>query len=164
MIFFNGNEFAFGGMNDEFHSFHGHVPTYYGVQYNHSGGLYLRVNGGTEYRVSGAYAFISHPGAFFEYGSIDNKPRSHNFVCFYGSRIQQYIETGLLPINEANPLIKINHPDKFRQTLREIITIIHTPHYNHDRTVLMLEDLLLQLHEQDDDGKKMPPHQNTYFT
>ena len=163
MDFFAGNDFSMGGIDDEYYAFHSHVPTYYGVQYNHSGGLYLRINRKTEYRVNGPHAFITHPGAFFEYGSIDRQPRQHNFICFYGARIQQYVDRGFLPVNENKLLIKINRPDKFLQSIREIITTINTLNYRHDRAVLMLEDLLLQLHEQDEREKNLPPFQATHF-
>lgn len=163
-MFFDGNEFSLGGFNDKYYAFHAHVPTYYGVQYNHSGRLYLRINKKTEYRVEGPCAFISHPGAFFEYGSIGNQAREHDFICFYGPRVQQYIDTGFLPINEKNALIKINHPEKFKQSIRYLVKTIYAPDHNHDRAVLMLEDLLLQLHEQSTGDTALPPHQAAYFS
>ena len=73
----------------------------------------------------------------------------HSFVCFKGARVDRYIKSGLLPISKTEPMIKITRPEHFQATLLELIDLL-TPlkSSNYNRTVHLLEDLLLQLHEQ----------------
>lgn len=163
MDFFDGIDFSLGGYYPEYRVTLSHIPLYYGIQYNHEGPVRLRIDQQEEYRAEGPCAFITHPGAFFEYGSIDNQPRKHHYICFRGTRVQQYISKGLLPLNREKPLIKINHPDKFRQAVVELTKAINADRFRHDRMVLMLDDLLLQLHEQDDHDKKLPAWQTPHL-
>lgn len=125
-----------------------HFPIYYGIQYNHSGKLYLRTNRKHEFTVEGPYVFITYPGTFFEYGPVDNTPRDHSFVCFSGARVDSYIKSGLLPITPKNPLIKIHRPDEFYDSIREIIEKVYNHYHDHDWLILKFENLLLQLHDQ----------------
>ncbi len=164
MDFFAGIDFCLGGHYPEYRITNSHIPIYYGIQYNHAGPVRLCINHQEEYHAEGPYAFISHPGAFFEYGSINRQPRQHHYICFRGQRVEQYINSDLLRLNSDKPLIKINHPDKFRQTMVELTKAINSDRFRHDRMVLMLEDLLLQLHEQDDHDKKLPAWQTPHFT
>ena len=113
MIFFNDINLYIANCNKKHLGFSSHFPLYYGIQYNHAGKLYLRTNKKHEFKVNGSYAFISHPGTFFEYGSINNAPRDHNFICFSGQRVESYIQSGLLPINPQEPLIKIKNLSSF---------------------------------------------------
>jgi len=163
MNFFAGIDFCMGGYSPEYRMTNSHVPTYYGVQYNHAGQVRLSIDNQKEYQETGAWAFITHPGAFFDYGSVEHQPREHHYICFRGSRVQQYINSGLLPMDKETPLIRINHPDKFRQTMVELTKAINSDRFRHDRMVLMLEDLLLQLDEQDDHDKKLPARQTPHF-
>lgn len=149
MDYFGGLSIALAGLDRHNSSRHRNQPRYYGVQYNHSGRMQLRINRKTVYRVEGAWAFITYPGTYFEYGPIEGNPRSHNYVCFHGPRVQEYIRTGLLPIAGDNPLIKINRPGRFLATLREISEGLAARVPSADRLTHTLEDLLLQLHEQE---------------
>lgn len=164
MIFFSGLDLYQGGYDSNYCMTHSHIPTYFGIQYNHDGKMRLRVNHREEFEVNGSWAFISHPGAFFEYGLADKlQSRQHYFICFHGQRVQQYIDFGLLPFGKNNPLIKINNSEKFRNTMLELIKSVNSLKFRHERKVLMLEDLLLQLHEQNEPGKKLPAWQAPYF-
>lgn len=159
MDFFSGLHFSLAGYFKEYLRVVQNSPRYYGVQYNHAGGLSLKVNHSRGQKVEGAWAFITHPDAYFEYGPVGGKPRFQHYICFFGERVGKYIKSGLLPINDTNPLIKINHPVKFHQTMMEIIAMVNSDHSQSDRTVAMMEDLLLQLHEQGKSGNAPPsPH------
>ncbi|OGV50453.1 MAG: hypothetical protein A2X49_14780 [Lentisphaerae bacterium GWF2_52_8] len=93
---------------------------------------------------------MTYPGTdYFDYGPLENKPRYHVFVCFIGD-VNRYIASGLFPAERDPPMIKINYADRFLKTITEVIDMIRTPCLKHDRTVLMLEDLMLQLHEQEE--------------
>ena len=77
-----------------------------------------------------------------------DKIRDHSWIRFHGPRVEKYLKSGLLPLNDEKPAIKINHPEKFQSRLLELIAAINSESSNTNRTTLMLEDLLLQLHEQ----------------
>jgi AraC-like DNA-binding protein len=148
MDYFSGLSFSLGGAESAYVKTHRHTPMYYGVQYNNAGSFFLRVSKGAELRLDGPFAFITHPGAFFEYGSVDRRPRDHNYVCFYGPRVQKYIESGLLPVSAESQAVKISHPKKFHSRMLELISAINVESVSPDRMTLALEDILLQLHEQ----------------
>ena len=163
MIFFSGHHFSLAGSMPENRATVRNVPLYYGIQFNYQGALRLRIDDGPEFRVEGAYAFITHPGAFFEYGSIDNRPRHHNFICSYGERIRQYIESGLMELNPENPLIPVRNPERFLQNMHSIIALTSRVGPVPPRAVLLYEDLLLQLHESREKALKLTPCQMPYL-
>jgi len=139
------------------------TPLYYGIQYNHSGRLYLSINHGKTVVVDGPYAFITHPDAYFEYGCVNGEPRHHSFICSYGSRIERYIQSGLMVPDRDPPLIRISSPEKFLQTMLAIIALTSCPAALPPRAVLLYEDLLLQMHESHRKEKKLPPFQEDFF-
>ncbi len=71
-----------------------HVPIYHGIQYNHAGNFFLRIDGGERLVASGPHVFISHPGAFFEYGNLPGESRHHAFLCSFGGRLRRYCSGG----------------------------------------------------------------------
>lgn len=163
MDYFSGHYISCSGSTPEHIGWTDRVPIYYGIQYNHSGKLYLRINHEKEFRVEGSYAFVTHPHAYFEYGNINGEPRSHNFICSYGSRIESYIQSGLLEPDREPPLIKISNPEKFLQTMLAIIAMSRRGGPIQPRAILLYEDLLLQMYESRQDEKKLPPYQEQYF-
>lgn len=163
MEYFSGLEFSMAGFFKAYRRTHCHTPLYHGVQYNHSGGVFLRVDGKTVGEVEGPWAFISRPGAFFEYGPLGGQPREHHFICFHGPRVERLVSGGLLPVGAGSPLIKINHPDKFHTAMMELIAMINGARAGSDRAVLALEDLLLQLREQDSGRGELPAYQDSFF-
>ena len=132
---------------------------YYGIQYNHSGPLDFATGDNPHRQVEGSCAFISHPGLKFYYGSPSGKNRHHAYVCFKGPRVERFISNGLLVLNSRQPLIRIVNSERFLHTFREMIANVgRNQPRNHDRAVLMLEDLLLQLHEQPADRPEINSH------
>ena len=132
---------------------------YYGIQYNHSGPLDFATGDSPLKQVEGSYAFITHPGLKFYYGAPAGQTRHHIFACFKGPRVDRLIRHGLLTINSSQPLIAIVNAERFLATLRELIENIgHNPPQNYNRAVLLLEDLLLQLHEQPSEKPEINSH------
>ena len=163
MNYFSGHYISCCGSNHEHVGWTDRVPIYYGIQYNHSGKLYLRINHDKEYRVEGSYAFVTHPNAYFEYGNINGEPRSHNFICSYGERIESYISCGLLEPNREPALIRIANPEKFLQTMLAIIAMARRPGPLPPRAILLYEDLLLQMYESGQKEKKTAALSGTLF-
>ena len=141
-------------------------PIYYSVQYNHSGRFYLQIGDGERLEAEGAWAFITHPGAFFHYGPLTST-RHHNFICCsYGPRIARYIESGLMPIRDEAPLIRIREPERFLELMLRIISLLDNsaPSVPPPRAVLGFEELLLMLHDQGPAVLPAPAFQREYFT
>lgn len=129
-----------------------HVGTfrdYYGIQYNHSGKLFLAVGNDPPVTVEGPYAFITCPGIEFNYGSPGNEFRHHCFLCFSGTLVDRFLKGGLLLPRHKNALIPIVHSERFYSTFSSLHQVLaHPGGTNLPRTAWMLEDLLLQLQEQ----------------
>jgi len=165
MDFYDGLKFTAFRSEPHHHDIFRHEPLYFGLQYNHAGHFFLRINSGTEIHADGPCVFITHPGAFFEYGYYDDTPRHHNHVCFCGERINRYRESGLLVIDDDNPIIRVKTPDRFLSVMLEMMTMLrnHGP-ATPPHAVLMFEDLLLQLHhESDPENNAVPPYQYDFF-
>ncbi|MDD5727005.1 MAG: helix-turn-helix transcriptional regulator [Victivallales bacterium] len=139
-------------------------PNYYGIQLFHACKLSLRIDREKIFRRQGSFGFLTYPGHRFDYG-IPKGQGLHCWLCFCGQRIERYIETGLFAINPDNPLVEFKHPEKFLQAMRELIAVINTIHHHnsYNRMVMRLEDILLQLHEQNGAGKKVPAFHNNFF-
>jgi AraC-like DNA-binding protein len=132
---------------------------YYGIQYNHRGPMDFTTGDSPLQHVEGPYAFISQPRLKFHYGAPSGKTRHHVFACFKGARTDKFIVNGLMELNRKDPLIKIVNSERFLHTFRELIAnISHNPPQNYDRAVLLLEDLILQLHEQPTDKPEINSH------
>ncbi|MBO7741920.1 MAG: helix-turn-helix transcriptional regulator [Victivallales bacterium] len=125
-------------------------PFFYGLQYIHSGHLYLSVNDGRRYVLKGPVAFLTSPDVRFSYGSPENTSRDHYFVCFEGKRISEYLKTGLFipAAAQEHPYIPITAPASFLSDMQALILLLQDKkHYNF--AVAKLEYLLLQLQNQE---------------
>ncbi len=132
---------------------------YYGIQYNHSGPMEFATGDIPRRQIEGSYAFITQPGLKFYYGAPAGQVRHHVFACFKGPRVDRFIRLGLLAINPNLPLIRIINAERFLSVLRELIANIrHNPPQNYNRAVLLVEDLLLQLHEQPSEKPEINSH------
>lgn len=149
MSFFKGVTFVGWGMIEQSSNWHDtRFENYYGIQYNHEGRLRFAMNGRPKRIVDGAYAFITRPGPRFEYGPPAGESRSHNYVCFRGPRVDEYVATGLLPILKRSPLIPIARPESFMAAFSEVVERVNEKRPDsHARAVHGLEGLLLQLGE-----------------
>ena len=130
-------------------SHRGEFRGYYGIQYNHTGALFLSRGGEAPVFAEGPHAFITCPGVSFDYGAPEGKSRHHCYVCFSGSLVQRFIDGGLLVLERKNPLIPIIHFERFYSTFCKLHQLLHRPGGQlQPRAAWMLEDLLLQLQEQ----------------
>ncbi|MFA6568506.1 MAG: helix-turn-helix transcriptional regulator [Victivallales bacterium] len=147
------------------HAQHGYIQKdrffdgYYGIQYNHAGLMDFAMGDNPRQQVEGPYAFISQPRLKFYYGSPSGKTRHHVYACFKGPRADRFIRDGLIVLNRRQPLIRIVNSERFLHTLRELVENIGcNPPQNYDRAALLLEDLLLQLHEQPAEKPEINSH------
>ena len=158
MDFFDGLIFSMSDSVPESMQQVHHTPRYYGIQFNYSGTVRLRIDSGRLFEVSGPHVFLTYPGRLFEYGPAD-APRHHNYICTYGPRIQKYIEGGLWTADPESPLVPIAHAEKFLQTMREIMSLTRLPGLTPPRAVLLFEDLLLRIREAASAERRHVPYQ-----
>jgi len=164
MSYFDGIHFVCGGYFANHAAYiTGHFKDYYGVQYSQDGEFKV-VNGAYKRIVTGPWVLITRPGPIFRYGAVPGGQRLHAFVCFKGPRVAAYIKSGLLPINPHDPLIRITRPERFLETLRQLVVLINPlTGANYPRAVHKLEDLLLQLHEQPPESGVFPEYLRAEF-
>ena len=162
MNYFSEHQICLCGSFPESRGIIRNTPIYYGIQYNHSGRFFLAVNHGEPVFGEGSYAFITHPNAFFEYGSVDGEPRHHNFICSRGARLENYIRSGLLPLDTEPVIIRIANPEKFLQTMLSIMELSRQPVLP-PRAILLYEDLLLQMYESRQTAKRLPLFQEEFL-
>lgn len=160
MDYFDGLTFSMSGSNPQSTELVHNEPRYYGLQFNYSGPLFLRIDHGTLFEVNGPYVFLTYPGRFFEYGPPDGSARHHNYICTCGLRIQRYMEGGLWVSDPASPLVAVPHPEKFLHTMLEIMTLIRQPGPASPRAVLLFEDLLLRIREAEKAESRHVPYQS----
>ena len=158
MDFFGGLTFSMAGSAPQSMEQVHNEPSYYGIQFNYSGTLRLRIDSGRQFEVSGPHVFLTYPGHYFEYGPAGS-PRHHNFICACGPRIQRYIDGGLWIIDPAAPPIPVPHAEKFLHSMLELMTLIRVPGLTAPRAVLLFEDLLLQIREAATVEQKHLPYQ-----
>ena len=158
MDFFSGLSFTMSGSVPESMEQVHAEPRYYGIQFNYSGTVRLRIDGGRQFEVSGPHAFLTYPGSFFEYGASDS-PRHHNYICTHGPRIREYIRGGLWTVDPEKPLIHISHAEKFLRNMLELMSLTRLPGLTPPRAVLLFEDLLLRIREEAAAEQRHVPYQ-----
>ena len=165
MHYFGGIHFVCGGCLANYPNYITiRFKDYYGVQYSQDGEFKVGINDTYKRKVAGPWALITRPGPLFRYGVTPGGQRLHAFVCFKGPRVKAYIKSGLLPLNPHDPLIRITRPERFLETLRQLVVLINPlTAANYSRAAHMLEDLLLQLHEQPSAGGIFPEYLRAEF-
>ncbi len=160
MEYFDGLTFSMAGSEPQSGEQVRNTPRYYGIQFNYSGPLFLQIDHGIRYEVTGPYVFLTYPGRFFEYGPPDGAFRHHNYICTCGPRIQRYIAGGLWAPDPEKPLIPVPHPEKFLHSMLELMELIRKPGPVSPRAVLKFEDLLLQIREAETAEYRHVPYQS----
>ncbi len=146
MRYFEGLSFAMAESERESVRVKQNYPFYYGLQYIHSGNLFLRIDQEREFLVRGPAAFLTWPGSYFEYWNAGEERRWHLWCCFYGPRVERMVSGGLLPIETGVPVFSIGAPELFLHTMQELIALAGTER-GIDRAVMRLEELLYLMQE-----------------
>ncbi|MBQ6473827.1 MAG: helix-turn-helix transcriptional regulator [Victivallales bacterium] len=147
LSFFDGLEFALGAETVPRTSSWRNQPIYYGIQYSHEEPMRLRIDGREFGLLRGPHAFLTIPGHIYEYGPQKGAWYHHAFICTFGPRTAHYRETGLMADELATAPVKIMDGHRFLATLRSLFQYVNIPVPPPPRAVLLLEDLLLQMHE-----------------
>ena len=127
--YFEGLTFAGAGIRTHATQCCNTYPLYYGIQYIHSGPLYLSVNGAPVLHLRGPIAFLTSPDSKFAYGSLKNTSREHYHVLASGPRIRSYLDSGLfVPAARRDPpYYPISAPNQFLSHMLELIQLSRDP-------------------------------------
>ncbi|MFA7231293.1 MAG: AraC family transcriptional regulator [Victivallaceae bacterium] len=121
---------------------------YYVLDFAESGNLKLSMDNSPPVNLTGPVAWLTFPGPHFQFGKLNHEPGSweHRYVAFSGPFVDELIKRGVLNINL--PPVRINNLDRFRVAFDELLKYLDKPVFGPDRAAVMLQGLLLQLHEQ----------------
>ena len=146
MEYFNDLEFVlFGDYHLTKTAYQNHRFDYCGIQFIYEGSVTLSIGERAPETANAPVVFFTYPGQTFSYG---NK-RNHICICFRGSRMERYIKTGFLPVNAAEPFIRVQNPKKLLLDFRKLLQHCFIPEETHHaQAVLELENILLQLKNQ----------------
>jgi AraC-like DNA-binding protein len=126
---------------------------YYVLDFAESGTLELSLDEAEPVQLSGPVAWLTFPGIKFEFGNRNNGDRhwNHRYISFYGSFADDLLQRKLFPMHY--PIISIHNKDRFVRAFDELLNYLENPILGNDRAAIMLEGLLLQLHEQESEMK-----------
>ncbi|MBR0458861.1 MAG: helix-turn-helix transcriptional regulator [Victivallales bacterium] len=146
LSFFDGVEFPLGSETPRRTGMWRNHPVHFGIQYSHDAPVHILIDGHDLGFFEGPHAFLTIPGHVYDYGTDNGAYYHHAFICTFGPRTAQYRATGLMSDTLITP-VRIQDGHRFLTTLRDLFPIVLQPGPPPPRAVLMLEDLLLQMHE-----------------
>ncbi len=120
---------------------------YFALNFACAGRISFALGGGKAQVLSAPVAWWTWPGEYFRYGMIRQEPWDHYFVTFSGADTQTMVESGLLPCDEK-PFRFLSDDQRFKETFDKLLQSLSLRPSRNPRAILLLEDLLLQLHEQ----------------
>lgn len=123
-------------------------PDYYVINYAHRGELMWRMNGNSLVKLKGPVCWWTYPGPHFQFGSSGTGSWDHRFISFRGERVVDFIQKGLFDLNCKTPVKKIIEDDRFITSMDLLLKYLEEPIFGNNRAVNLLEELLLQIHEQ----------------
>lgn len=124
---------------------------YYCLQYNHAGTIDIKIDDAMPQSVVGPSVLITSPGHTFVFGNHEGW--HHNYIAFKGKRVERYIATGLLPIQQ--PLRHVSDSKGFFTTFENCVHTLRAGQYI--EAAHHLEGLLIRLQSTSDDPER-PPH------
>ncbi len=119
---------------------------YYCLQYNHAGTITVQVGDGLPIEVQGPSLLFTYPGTTFRFGSGDGRQWHHNYVSFRGTRVDAYLQSGLL--SRAHPVARVVNGERFLRTFETCVEAVRMGAPRHPRATHALEGLLVQLDEE----------------
>ena len=121
---------------------------YYVLDFAESGSPQFQVDAGPAQQLCGPVAWLTFPGPRFRFGIPPHAERcwNHRYVAFSGPFAERLLKQGVF--NTACPVVQIADPSRFIAAFTDLQHYLQYPLWGADRAALMLEGLLLQLHEQ----------------
>ena len=127
---------------------------YFVLDFAETGTLELSLDSAPPVQLSGPVAWLTFPGIKFEFGIKEHGSSSwnHRYIAFYGPFADDLLKRKLFPMHY--PIISIHNKARFVQAYDELLNYLDDPILGNDRAAVMLEGLLLQLHEQEFEQKR----------
>ncbi len=122
---------------------------YYVLDFAESGSLELRVGDAPMRQLKGPVAWLTYPGSHFQFGKRggDAGTWEHRYVAFSGAFGDELARKGIFTVDA--PIIPIHNLNRFTMAFDELLAYLDNPVWGMDRAAIMLEGLILQLHEQE---------------
>lgn len=150
MNYYSGLKFLFGAAKN--HQTSEYIElidrNYFCLQYNHGGVVNISIDGAQEFAVTGPSLLLTFPGKNFRFGCDDGTSWLHNAMGFTGPKVEQYIKSGLLPIDCEPPVFQIKDSSTFFTQFQKCCFYISQGERYHHRAAHTLESLLIQLYDE----------------
>jgi AraC-like DNA-binding protein len=120
-------------------------PDYVSLNYAHSGTVHYRYGDGPAQVFTRPVLWWTEPGPRFCYGNREPSGWNHYYVCFTGKLVGAWRRSGLLPSAKVRGWRFPGDPEAVRQKMA--LMIGHLGGGRPDRALVLLQDVLLDLHE-----------------
>jgi AraC-like DNA-binding protein len=122
---------------------------YCAINYAHSGRIWWAMHNEPLRVLTAPVAWWTVPNIRYVYGNFEGESWHHYYVTFQGPRVKKIVEGNLLVSNpQSLHYCSIRDAARFRQTMEALQLVLGQHSIQSARATLLLEDLLLQLHEQ----------------
>lgn len=149
MNYFDGIEWAGFHHYPVFDGFSDKTYDRYVLNYVHSGQMHVSYGNDTPLTVRGPAVYFCYPGPRIRAEADPKAPSNYIYVSVRGPRIRRCVEAGLLPASPPPRSIPVVQADVFYDSFVTLLTRLRMPDRGSDRSVLLFENLCLQLHEQE---------------
>lgn len=120
-------------------------PDYVSLNYAHTGTVSYRCGDGEEQVFTRPVLWWTEPGPRFCYGNRERSGWNHYYVCFAGRRVGEWRRCGLLPPARLRGWRFPAEPDVVCEKMARMIGCLGAG--RQERALLVLQDVLLDLHE-----------------
>jgi len=120
----------------------------FALNYAHQGRIEWKQEDGPVLVLDAPIAFWTWPDTRFSYHAIGNTIWEHYFVSFRGERPLRWSRHGLFPLGIPTPFVSITNPLVFCRAFERLHESLAVFPVVNPKAVCLLEDLLLQLHQQ----------------
>jgi len=146
MAYFDGLHFVAGGHVPRCGVWIDRAMPYYALNFAQSGTLRWQSASGRQQVLRGPLAFWTWPGPRFGYGRWRDETWNQAYITFTGPRARRMADEGLLPAC-AHPWRAVPNAMRFSDDLHRLLAMVQRPAPTPARAVLLLEDLLLRIHD-----------------
>ncbi|MDL5053620.1 helix-turn-helix transcriptional regulator [Oscillatoria laete-virens NRMC-F 0139] len=128
----------------------------FALNYSHHGGMHFKYEDSLRHEAPAPLAWWVIPEKHYEFGNT-GKYWDHHYVVFEGPRLRKWLRSGLFPLNQF-PFIPIVDANEFKRKWDELLRIHQeTLGRTTARSVLILEDILLQMFEEAQRPQQVAP-------
>lgn len=123
-------------------------PDYVALNYAHSGTVHYQYGSEAPQVFTRPVLWWTEPGDRFCYGNRERSGWNHYYVCFAGKLAASWRKSGLLPSAKTRGWRFPREPEAVRQKMEQMIA--HLGGGRPDRALVVMQDVLLDLHEPEE--------------